>query len=443
MLLYFLLILLLLFALTTVFLVVLLKSKKDILLSEQKASTEKSKKIDLLIQEKIWQAEKIQHLSTKLTMSEEALKQMDKMQSCLMQSAESTLKHLGMDLTKQLLEAHQHETKNAQIQHDQKITKAAQEIRTDVQKLVNSIKILEKEVEESSASVKTLKNSLMSPVQSSNLTEITLSNILTKSGLTPNLDFKLQPTISATDKTYRPDAIVFLPNSEFIIIDAKASKFFIEESLDLEDKTTLRENLVKSMNRHLKDLSEKDYASALKNQADLGENISFYAVTIMFLHTESVVEKINAADKSFLTRAWEKNIFPVGPAGLMNILSLTKRQIRNYSQIENYAKILESVQKLVSCVDILASHGNKLGADIYALNNSYDKFAASFNQNFVSRTKNLAVLGIDSKKNQCNTLKRYLISQTIPDEQDFVEIEQPISIKLKDHKIDNSNFSLD
>ena len=74
MLLYFLLILLLLFSLTTVFLVVLLKSKKDILLSEQKASAEKSKKIDLLIQEKIWQAEKIQHLSTKLTISEEVIR---------------------------------------------------------------------------------------------------------------------------------------------------------------------------------------------------------------------------------------------------------------------------------------------------------------------------------------------------------------------------------
>jgi DNA recombination protein RmuC len=438
MLLYFLVVLLLFFSVITAALMVLLKSKKDLLVSTQTINTENCKKIDSLIQEKIWQAEKIQHLSTKLAMSQDALSQMDKMQSSLMQSAENTLKHLGMDLTKQLLEAHQHETKNAQIQHDQKITKAAQEIRTDVQKLVSSVKILEKEVEESSTSVKTLKNSLLSPVQSSNLTEITLNNILTKSGLTPNLDFKLQPTISDGDKTYRPDAIVFLPNAEFIIIDAKASKFFIEASFapenkeeELSNEILLRENLVKSMNRHLKDLSEKDYTAALKNHMELGANTSFYAVTIMFLHTESVVEKINSADKSFLPKAWEKNIFPVGPSGLMNILCLTKRQIGNYRQIENYTKILESVQKLVSCVDMLASHGNKLGSDIYALTNSYDKFAASFNQNFISRTKSLYALGIESKKNQSNALKRYLTSQTIPQAQDFLEIEQETEVNTK------------
>ncbi len=407
----------------------LLKANKEKLLSLQRLNAENTAKAEQLLQEKTWQIEKIQHFSTKLQISEEALKQMDKLQSSLMQSAENTLKNLGSDLTKQLLAAHQHETKNAQIQHDQKITKVAEDIKTDVQKLVSSIKILEKEVDESSASVKTLKNSLLSPVQTSNLTEITLSNILIKSGLTPDLDFKLQPTIIKNEKSYRPDAIVFLPNSEFIIIDAKASKFFIEENGKIENfqdsvehNSQIQENLTKSMNRHLKDLSDKDYELALKHHLGLEGNSNFHSVTIMFLHTESVVEKISSIDKNFLSKAWEKNIFPVGPSGLMNILSLTKRQIRSYRQIENYTKILDLVQRLISSVDILAAHGNKLGADLYSLTNSYDKFAASFNQNFITRAKNLYSLGVNSQKNQSNsTLKRYLTSPTQIDADDSKE----------------------
>ncbi len=407
----------------------LLKSNRQKLDSSQCLNEENSSKIDQLIQEKIWQTEKNQHLSTKLQICEETLKQMDKMQASLMQSAENTLKNLGSDLTKQLLAAHQHETKNAQIQHDQKITKAAGEIKIEVQKLVGSIKILEKEVEESSMSVKTLKNSLLSPVQTSNLTEITLSNILIKSGLTPELDFKLQPTINRGEKSYRPDAIVSLPNSESIIIDAKASKFFIEESEKMENmheslrqNSQIQENLIKSMNRHLKDLSEKDYELALKHHLGLEGNSNFHCVTIMFLHTESIVEKISSIDKNFLSKAWEKNIFPVGPSGLMNILSLSKRQIRSYKQIENYTKILHLVQRLISSVDILTVHGNKLGTDLYALTNSYDKFAASFNQNFVSKAKTLHSLGVNNQKNQINNaLKRYLTS---PTHADFEEIKE-------------------
>ncbi len=415
----------------TVVLMMLLRFNREKLESAQHLNEENASKIEQLTQEKILQAEKLQHLNSKLQIAEETLKQMDKIQASLMQSAENTLKNLGSDLTKQLLAAHQHETKNAQIQHDQKITKAAGEIRTEVQKLVSSIKVLEKEVEESSASVKMIKNSLLSPVQASNLTEITLSNILIKSGLTPELDFKLQPTIIKGEKSYRPDAIVFLPNSEFIIIDAKASKFFIEESDKAENlqstseqNSQMHENLIKSMNRHLKDLSEKDYELALKHHLGLEGNSNFHSVTIMFLHTESIVEKISSVDKSFLSKAWEKNIFPVGPSGLMNILSLTKRQIRTYRQIENYTKILHLVQRLIASVEILTVHGNKLGADLYSLTNSYDKFAASFNQNFVSKAKSLHSLGISSQKNQHNnSLKRYLISPTHADFEDTKETD--------------------
>ena len=82
----------------------------------------------------------------------------------------------------------------------------------------------------------------------------------------------------------------------------------------------------------------------------------------------------------------------------MYILSLSKRQIRSYKQIENYTKTLHLVQRLIASVDILTVHGNKLGTDLYALTNSYDNFAASFNQNFVSKAKTLHSLGVNNQK---------------------------------------------
>ena len=61
--------------------------------------------------------------------------------------------------------------------------------------------------------------------------------------------------------------------------------------------------------------------------------------TFMFLPTEYIMERIYRYDNHFITNAWKKNIFPVGPAGLINIISLANLQINNFKRIgENHLR---------------------------------------------------------------------------------------------------------
>ena len=128
----------------------------------------------------------------------------------------------------------------------------------------------------------------------------------------------------------------------------------------------------------------------------------------MFVPTEQAIEKILIADNNFLYKAWESNIFPVGPAGLMNMLSFAKFQISDYRRSENHKLIIEEVRKLLTSIASLAEHSQKLGNNIQHIVNNYDKFAASFNRHFLSKARNIQKLGIDiGKKTIQHPIERY------------------------------------
>jgi DNA recombination protein RmuC len=103
---------------------------------------------------------------------------------------------------------------------------------------------LSKEVYQSKDIVDVIKNSLLSPSGAGNLAEITLENILKSSGLRNNLDFIMQYSLATEDKAVlRPDSVVFLPDDKLMVIDAKASKFLVDDQDDLK-------NLARTMNIH-------------------------------------------------------------------------------------------------------------------------------------------------------------------------------------------------
>ncbi|QEK39586.1 DNA recombination protein RmuC [Candidatus Sneabacter namystus] len=386
-----------LLSITTVALIIALLYSRASIKSLSSDTSKYQERIEILNTEKLENLEKIQHLSTTLQLYKEKFSSEAEVSKALLQSTENTLAELCTKLTTKLLSAHQHETKTSQIQYDQKISKTTQELKNEVQKLLGHISTLEKEVEKSGTFIEDLKLSLLSPTYSCNLTEITLLNILSSSGLNPDIDFKTQYTLKDADKIYRPDVVIFLPNNNFMIVDAKASKLL---NLNKQDNETDNKDelLVKSLNRHLKSLSGKGYDKALRNNMTDDKISCKNVITLMFLHTESLVERINSLDNSFLPRAWNANIFPVGPTGLMNMLYIVKRQIAENKQILSYNAILNEVSTMLNSISDVAEQGNKIGSNISNLCNNYDRLSSIFNKNLSKSVERLAQFGIQSKK---------------------------------------------
>jgi DNA recombination protein RmuC len=270
---------------------------------------------------------------------------------------------------------------------------------------MNLIGNLNKDIDQSKSSVDMIKKSLLTPVEVGKFAEITLENILKSSGLLEKTDFIMQHTIMSNDSTLRPDAVIFLPSNNIMVIDAKASSF-IASILNEPDNDDL---LIKSMNKHLKDLSSKDYAREVQETYNLKKSEQNNAMTFMFLPTEYVLERINKMDSNFMERAWKSHVYPIGPAGLINIISLAKLQINEAKRIENYDIIMNEVTRLIHSASILGNYSTKIGNSISSLVTNYDKFAKSYNANFISKVKNLEKLGADVGKNICSPVKRYNI----------------------------------
>ncbi|BFD45832.1 MAG: DNA recombination protein RmuC [Rickettsia endosymbiont of Sergentomyia squamirostris] len=363
---------------------------------------ETSKQNQILQQEKISYIQKIEQLSSKVDYQNQLIAEADKARQESYVSAKNALFDLGNELSKQLIEIHRRENQEARELSEKNISGATSKFNNEFERLINMVGSLSRDIEQSKGTVDIIKQSLLSPSGAGLLAEITLENILKSSGLRSNIDFIIQYSVTTTDNLKpRPDALVFLPSGNLMVIDAKASKFLVDLGQDSS-------NLSKTMNNHLKSLNSKDYAeNVLSSFQDKKEHFG-NIVTLMFVPTEQAIEKILIADNNFLQKAWENNIFPVGPAGLMNMLSFAKFQISDYRRSENHKLIIEEVRKLLTSIASLAEHSQKLGNNIQHIVNNYDKFAASFNRHFLSKARNIQKLGIDiGNKTIQHPIERY------------------------------------
>ena len=369
----------------------------------------------MLTNEKIEYIKKIEQLSSQLKHQEKFIEDFEKLRADSNQSAKAALFDLGNELSRQLIEIHKKENKENREFSEKNIKDTTTRFNAEFERVVNMVGALSKEVSQSKDTVDVIKNSLLSPSGAGSLAEITLENILKSSGLRVTLDFIMQYNVESEDNTIlRPDAVIFLPNNKLMVVDAKASKFLVDNQGDLK-------NLARTMNSHLRSLSSKEYAETLRKSFKNKENNLGNVVTLMFLPSEHAIEKVIEADSNFMDKAWKANIFPVGPAGLMNMLSFAKFQISEQLMMYNHQKIIEEVKKLISSVGTMTEHSLRLGSSISNAVSHYDKFAASFNRNFLFKVRNINKMGIDGglKKTQ-EALQRFKV---VVSKSELIELE--------------------
>lgn len=329
----------------------------------------------------------ISELKTKLSLLEN---EYSKNNEKSFHQTKAALFELGTKLSEQLIDLHKKENNESRKLSEEQIFKASEKFNNEFEKIVKSITKLDSKIQESKDTVDLVKNSLLNPASAGALAEITLENILKNSGLRSGTDYFIQYHIVGSGKL-RPDAVIFLPAGNIMIIDAKSSKFLFE-------LTTDEASLKKAMNTHIKSLSSKEYKENIMQYFD-SQGIKYnHIITLMFLPTEQSVEKITNISAELISKSWESGIFPVGPVGLINMLSLAKFQISDNLRSENYKIILEEVKKLLQTIAHLSEHGKKMGQNLQNLVNHYDKFAASFNRNFLSKARSINRLGIDMPK---------------------------------------------
>jgi DNA recombination protein RmuC len=329
-----------------------------------------------------------------------------------MDNAKVAIFEVGSKLSKDLIEQHKIESGIHKEETNKQFKQTTENLYKDFSKLAEIISVLKDQVSAAQTSTDSVYRALLSPSTAGGLAEITLENILKSSNLIANIDYQMQYSIEdENNNRLRPDAVIFLPGDNILVIDSKASKFFLElgKAKTSSEEEQIKQKIKTTMRTHLKSLASKDYRQSIANH--LKNKLVNHISTIMFLPTETCIEKIQEIDINFISDAWQNNIFPAGPVGLINILANAKFQISEENKNKNYNLILTEVSSLLYNIVNLAEYAKKLGSSLNSSIGFFDKFAASFNTNIIARSKRLEKLGVAVKTNKQvpEKLERYQV----------------------------------
>jgi DNA recombination protein RmuC len=230
--------------------------------------------------------------------------------------------------------------------------------------------------------------------------EITLRRVLEASGLREGLEYMEQGKgfgLRDDEGVLRkPDYLILLPENRQLIIDSKvvltAYESFVRADT-AEEKLLHQKEFMGAVNRHIEDLSKKDYSSL--------EGVYAPDFTLMFLPTDGAFALALQSEEQLHFKSWQKKVILTSPSLLLPILRTVEFMWRQDKQGKNAEKIADSAGKLydkfVGFIEDLEEVQKQLQGSEKALDEAFLKLRDG-KGNLVRRAEQLRDLGAKVKK---------------------------------------------
>jgi DNA recombination protein RmuC len=319
-------------------------------------------------------------------------------------AAEAASLRAAQAVSNKLLDDHKRESEAAAKASEERVRVTSETLVRQVGDVVRAVAGLQTQVKESNDTVDLIKRVLENPGSAGAMTEIVLDNTLKAFGLETPRDYVLQHTTEDDEsgKRLRPDAVVFLPGGTALVVDCKASKFLLDiaRADGTDGEVAAYANFSRTMNQHLRALTDKDYRSAIlaaRREVGLGEPPRQIHM-MMFLPSDAAMAKLTHADPAFRERARAANILVGGPDVLHCALSLASAEIRMARQVENHEKIIDRTIHLLDGIAVALAKADGVGDSIKRAAKQFDEFSRSVNKTLLPRARILVTLGIQPNK---------------------------------------------
>ena len=238
--------------------------------------------------------------------------------------------------------------------------------------------------------------------------EAVLTELLTSQGLTEGIQFDTQATIrDATGETVRseegallrPDVILHLDQKREVIIDSKVSLTAFFDYVNAEndaDRQRFLKAHVESLQKHVKELSKKDYASYIRPP-----KVKMDYVIMFVPHTGAFWTALNE-QPDLWRKAMEQNVFIADEQSLyaaLKIIHMTWTQIK---QAQNHEEVFRLASEMVDRVGQFVKKYDEVGVALEKARAAYEGGRAKFEdhgQSILLTANKLKKLGAKSNKN--------------------------------------------
>ena len=220
--------------------------------------------------------------------------------------------------------------------------------------------------------------------------EVILEKVLELSGLKKGREYEREVVLKSSDKVYRPDVIIHLPNDRDIIIDSKVSLNAYAKYLETNDEKYLKEH-VTNLKKHIDALADKNYENL--------EGINTLDFIFMFVALENALSDALNYDKDLYEYAFRKRVVLTSPTTLLSSLRAIEAVWRYERQNENIKEIIKLSDILYKKVRLFVEDFEKVGKYIEIANKNYENAKKRLNSDIVDSINKLKdKSGIKPKK---------------------------------------------
>ncbi|WNJ21091.1 DNA recombination protein RmuC [Pontibacter sp. G13] len=230
--------------------------------------------------------------------------------------------------------------------------------------------------------------------------ELILTRLLESSGLREGSEFTLQgKDLNLTDvngQRFQPDVVIQLPESRHLIIDSKVSLVAFERyssASDLEEQARQMSMHLKSIETHIRQLSDKHYAAL--------QGVNAPDFVMLFIPIEPAFHAAIQAKGDLFQFAWDRKIVLVSPttllATLKTVASIWKLEHQNQHAME-IARVGGALyDKFVGFVEDLEKIGKRIDGTAAAYEQARSKLMHG-RGSLASQAEKLRLLGVKHKK---------------------------------------------
>ena len=208
--------------------------------------------------------------------------------------------------------------------------------------------------------------------------EIILDELLESQGLTKGVHYDLQSTIrdaagdvvrNEDDRRMRPDVILHLDLKRDVIIDSKVSLTAFMDYVNADNEADRQKYLrahVDSIQKHVKELSDKDYSSYVQPPKIRMDYV------IMFVPNTGALWAAVKAQPDLWRKAMEKNVYIADEQTLfaaLRIINLTWTQIK---QAQNHERVFELANEMLDRVGQFMGKYKSMGDALAKAQKAYD-----------------------------------------------------------------------